>query len=47
MLQFLKRFLTDETAFIGLIRGVALGAGGAVTAGQVPMSPLSGAWRSW
>lgn len=39
MLQFLKRFLTDETAFIGLVRGVALGAGGAVTAGQVPMVP--------
>ena len=39
MLQFLKRFLMNEKAFTSLVRGVALGAGGAVTAGQVPMIP--------
>lgn len=39
MFQFLKSFLIDEKKFVSLIRGVALGAGGAVTSGQVPMIP--------
>lgn len=37
MFKFLGRFLWDETAFTGLVRGVTLGAGGAITSGQVPM----------
>ena len=39
MFGFLKNLLTNEQAFVRIIRGVALGAGGAITAGQVPMIP--------
>lgn len=43
MLQFLKRFLTDETAFVGLARGAIMAAGGVVATGNVPIDPVWGA----
>ncbi len=39
MLGFFKGLLTDEKRFVRLVRGLAMGAGGAVSAGQVPMVP--------
>ena len=36
MFEFVKKFLTDETAFVGLVRAAAIGAGGLVTSGAVP-----------
>ena len=43
MLEFFKRFLTDETAFIGMARGVIMAAGGVVATGNVPVDPVWGA----
>lgn len=40
MLPWLKRFFTDETAFIGLIRAACLGLGTAVATGQIDLTAL-------
>lgn len=39
MIQFLKRFFTDETAFVGLIRAALLGLGGMAATGNLPIPP--------
>ena len=40
MLTFLKRFFTDETAFIGLLRGLLMALGAAVASGNLPIDPM-------
>jgi len=40
MLTWIKKFFTDETAFVGLARGTLLGIGGAVSSGMVDVSAL-------
>lgn len=42
MIQFFKRFFTDETAFIGLARGAIMAAGAAAASGQIPIPPEYG-----
>lgn len=43
MFQYLRRFFTDETAFIGMMRGIIMAAGGVVATGNVPVDPVWGA----
>jgi hypothetical protein len=40
MITWLKKFLFDETAFVGLFRGIALGAGTAISTGMIDVSAL-------
>ena len=40
MLEFLKKFLFDETAFVGLVRAACLGMGSAVATDMVDVSAL-------
>jgi len=43
MVQWLKKFFTDETAFVGVARGTLMAAGGVVATGNVPIDPVWGA----
>jgi len=36
MLTWLKRFFSDETAFVGYVRAALMGLGGAQVAGMLP-----------
>lgn len=40
MVTWLKKFLMDETAFVGLVRALCLGLGGAVSMGMVDVAAL-------
>lgn len=36
MFEWARRFFTDETAFVGIVRAAVLGAGGFATTGALP-----------
>lgn len=40
MIPWLKGFLFNETAFVGLVRAVVLGLGGAVSGGMIDVGEL-------
>lgn len=40
MLNWFKRFLFDETAFVGFVRAVLLAVGTAVVSGELPIGGL-------
>ena len=43
MFSFIKRFFTDETAFLRFARGGLMALGAAAATGQLPIDPTLGA----
>jgi len=39
MIQWAKRFFTDETAFVGAVRAILMGVGGMAATGQLEFLP--------